>query len=145
MSLLTLLGASLAYGHVPLLDQASFSLELRERVGLIGRNGTGKSSLLKILAGIDKADDGELHLQQDVRLAYVSQEPILQPEHSIYEAVREGLAFILALRDAYERGEGDLNTLQSQIEAAEGWTLEQRLDETLQRLHLDPAANHVRC
>ena len=140
MSLLTLLGASLAYGHVPLLDQASFSLELRERVGLIGRNGTGKSSLLKILAGIDKADDGELHHQQDVRLAYVPQEPILQSEHSIYEAVREGLASMLALLEAYERGEGDLNTLQSQIEASEGWTLEQRIDETLQRLHLDPAA-----
>ena len=83
MSLLTLLEASLAYGHVPLLDHASFSLETRERVGLIGRNGTGKSSLLKILAGIDKADDGELHVQQGLRLAYVPQEPQLTPEHSI--------------------------------------------------------------
>ena len=140
MSLLTLLEASLAYGHVPLLDPASFSLETRERVGLIGRNGTGKSSLLKILAGIEKADDGELHVQQDVRLAYVPQEPLLNPEHSIHEAVREGLASTLALLAAYELGEGDLNALQSQIEAAEGWTLEQRIDETLQRLHLDSAA-----
>ena len=140
MSLLTLLEASLAYGHVPLLDHASFSLETRERVGLIGRNGTGKSSLLKILAGIDKADDGELHVQQGLRLAYVPQEPQLTPEHSIYEAVREGLASTLQLLKDYEQGHGDLNTLQSQIEAAEGWTLEQRIDETLQRLHLDPQA-----
>ena len=140
MSLLTLLEASLAYGHVPLLDHASFSLETRERVGLIGRNGTGKSSLLKILAGIDKADDGELHVQQGLRLAYVPQEPQLNPDHSIYEAVREGLAATLQLLQDYEQGHGDLNTLQSQIEAAEGWTLEQRIDETLQRLHLDPQA-----
>ena len=140
MSLLTLLEASLAYGHVPLLDHASFSLETRERVGLIGRNGTGKSSLLKILAGIDKADDGELHVQQGLRLAYVPQEPQLTPEHSIYEAVREGLASTLQLLKDYEQGHGDLNILQSQIEAAEGWTLEQRIDETLQRLHLDPQA-----
>lgn len=140
MSLLTLLEASLAYGHVPLLDHASFSLETRERVGLIGQNGTGKSSLLKILAGIDKADDGELHVQQGLRLAYVPQEPQLNPDHSIYEAVREGLASTLQLLQDYEQGHGDLNTLQSQIEAAEGWTLEQRIDETLQRLHLDPQA-----
>ena len=54
MALITLLGAQLAYGHVPLLDRADFSLEANERVGLIGRNGAGKSSLLKILAGLEK-------------------------------------------------------------------------------------------
>ena len=53
MALITLLEAQLAFGHVPLLDNAGFSLETQERVGLIGRNGTGKSSLLKILAGLE--------------------------------------------------------------------------------------------
>ena len=62
MALLSLQNAQLAFGHVPLLDHTDFSLELQERVGLIGRNGTGKSSLLKILAGIDKPDDGELRI-----------------------------------------------------------------------------------
>ena len=69
MALLTLLNASLAFGHVALLDHADFSLEVSERVGLIGRNGTGKSSLLKILAGMERPDDGSLHVQQGVRIA----------------------------------------------------------------------------
>jgi ATP-binding cassette subfamily F protein uup len=60
MALITLLEAQLAFGHVPLLDNAGFSLETQERVGLIGRNGTGKSSLLKILAGLEK--DGEIKI-----------------------------------------------------------------------------------
>ena len=60
MALLTLLDAQLAFGHVPLLDHAGFSLEAGERVGLIGRNGAGKSSLLRILGGLERADDGEL-------------------------------------------------------------------------------------
>ena len=63
MALITLLNAQLAFGHVPLLDKTDFSLETGERVGLIGRNGVGKSSLLKILAGLEKPDDGTLQLQ----------------------------------------------------------------------------------
>ena len=64
MALLTLLDAQLAFGHLPLLDHADFALQERERVGLIGRNGAGKSSLLKILAGLEKPDDGALQMQQ---------------------------------------------------------------------------------
>ena len=71
MALITLLNAQLAFGHVALLDHTDFSLEAGERVGLIGRNGTGKSSLLKILAGLEKPDDGLLQLQQGLRIAYV--------------------------------------------------------------------------
>ena len=138
MSLITLLDASLAYGHVALLDHASFSLETRERVGLIGRNGTGKSSLLKILSGNERPDDGQLHVQQGLRIAYVPQEPLLQDTHSIYESVREGLAVLLGLIDDYTHSRGDLHALQSQIEALDGWSWEQRLSETLQRLHLQP-------
>ena len=63
MALLTLSNAQLAFGHVALLDHTDFSLETNERIGLIGRNGTGKSSLLKIIAGIDKLDDGRLQFQ----------------------------------------------------------------------------------
>ena len=60
MALITLLDAQLAFGHVALLDHAGFSLETAERVGLIGRNGAGKSSLLRILGGLEKPDDGDL-------------------------------------------------------------------------------------
>ena len=69
MALITLPNAHLAYGHVALLDGADLSLEAGERVGLIGRNGAGKSSLLKILAGLEKPDDGLLQLQQGLRIA----------------------------------------------------------------------------
>ncbi|MFY7982002.1 MAG: ATP-binding cassette domain-containing protein [Limnohabitans sp.] len=140
MALLTLLNASLAFGHVALLDHADFSLEGSERIGLIGRNGTGKSSLLKILAGMERADDGQLHVQQGVRIAYVAQEPVLMPEHTIFEAVREGLSEVIQWIDDYTHSRGDLDTLQGQIESRDGWGWEQRLDETLQRLQLDPNA-----
>ena len=140
MSLITLLDASLAFGHVALLDHASFSLEEHERVGLIGRNGTGKSSLLKILSELERPDDGTLHIQQGLRVAYVPQEPILNPEHSLFEAVRVGLGPVLQLIDDYTHSRGDLHALQSQIEALDGWTWEQRVSETLHRLHLDPEA-----
>jgi len=140
MALLTLMNASLAFGHVALLDHADFSLETTERIGLIGRNGTGKSSLLKILAGMERPDDGNLHVQQGVRIAYVAQEPILVAEHTIFESVREGLAEVVQWIDDYTHSRGDLNTLQGQIESRDGWGWEQRLDETLQRLQLDPNA-----
>jgi ATP-binding cassette subfamily F protein uup len=140
MALITLADAQLAFGHVPLLDHADFSLEPGERIGLIGRNGTGKSSLLKILGGLERADDGTLQLQQGLRVAYVAQEPALDPEGTVFDAVRAGLADLLALIDDYTHQRGDLNTLQGAIEAQDGWHWEQRVEETLQRLRLAPAA-----
>ena len=76
MSLITLQQAQLAYGHVPLLDRVDFSLLEQERVGLIGRNGAGKSSLLRILAGLESPDDGVVQVAQGLRRAYVEQEEI---------------------------------------------------------------------
>src|SRR5215212_9999472 len=75
MPLLTLQNAELAYGDFPLLDRASFALEVRERIGLIGRNGTGKSSLLGVLAGARALDDGEFRKQDGLRIVFVPQEP----------------------------------------------------------------------
>src|SRR5450830_1318220 len=142
MALLTLLDAHLAFGHVALLDGATFSLESTERVGLIGRNGAGKSSLLKILGGLEKPDDGLLQVQQGLRIAYVAQEPLLEPDHTVFEAASVGLSPVIALRDQYLSGaEGvDLDALQSQIEAYDAWNWEQRVEETLDRLHLAPDA-----
>ena len=146
MALITLTEGKLAFGHVPLLDRTAFSLEGGERIGLIGRNGTGKSSLLKILAGLEKLDDGLLQYQQNIRIAYVAQEPILQTEHTVFEAAAEGLAQVKALREEYEalsEGEWDesnherLDQLQSQLDAQGGWNWEQRVNESLDRLHLD--------
>ena len=140
MALITLLEAQLAFGHVPLLDHAGFSLETQERVGLIGRNGTGKSSLLKILAGLEKPDDGVLQVQSQLRVAYVAQEPDLNAESSVFDAVSVGLQRVRDLIDDYSQGHGDLDAMQSEIEALDGWNWEQRVGETLHRLHLDPAA-----
>ena len=140
MALITLLDAQLAYGHVPLLDHTTFSLETQERVGLIGRNGAGKSSLLKILGGLEKPDDGSLQVQSNTRIAYVAQEPQLDSDASVFVAVSEGLSRARALIDQYSEGLGDLDAMQSEIEALDGWNWEQRVGETLQRLHLDPDA-----
>ena len=142
MALLTLLDAQLAYGHVALLDHAEFSLQAGERVGLIGRNGAGKSSLLKILGSLETPDDGILQLQQGVRIAYVAQEPLLDPQANVFTAVSEGLAHVIASRDMYLNApEGaDLDALQSEIEAFDAWNWEQRVEEALHRLHLDSNA-----
>ena len=142
MALITLLDAQLAFGHVALLDHADFSLESSERIGLIGRNGAGKSSLLKILGGLSKPDDGSMQVQQGLRIAYVAQEPLLDAQATIFQAACVGLETAIALREQYLSGASglDLDALQSQIEALDAWNWEQRVEETLQRLHLDGQA-----
>ena len=145
MALIALTNAKLAFGHHSLLDQTNLALEEGERVGLIGRNGTGKSSLLKILAGIEKLDDGLLQIQQGLRIAYVAQEPILDSKNTIFEAASEGIANIKHLRTEYETlaqadwnetNQERLDQLQSQLDASHGWNWEQRVSEILNRLHL---------
>nr|WP_315489474.1 ATP-binding cassette domain-containing protein [uncultured Rhodoferax sp.] len=140
MALITLLDAQLAFGHVPLLDHADFSLETQERVGLIGRNGAGKSSMLKILGGMERPDDGTLQVQTGTRISYVAQEPILDGDATVFVAVRAGLERVIGLIEEYCLGHGDLDAMQSEIETLDGWNWEQRVNETLQRLHLNPDA-----
>ena len=119
MALITLLDAQLAFGHVPLLDHADFSLETQERVGLIGRNGAGKSSMLKILGGMEKPDDGTLQVQTGTRISYVAQEPVLDADATVFVAVRAGLERVIGLIEEYCLGHGDLDAMQSEIET---WT-----------------------
>jgi ATP-binding cassette subfamily F protein uup len=152
MSLITLSEAQLAFGHVALLDHTGFALESQERIGLIGRNGTGKSSLLKILAGLEHLDDGRLQVGQDLRITYVAQEPLLDASHTVFESVSQGLLNIQRLRAEYERlshqmtegGSGSdhqaLDDLQSAIDAADGWQWEQRVEQTMARLGLNPGS-----
>jgi len=140
MALITLIDAHLAFGHVALLDNTGFSLESGERVGLIGRNGAGKSSLLKILGGMEKPDDGILQFQQGLRIAFVAQEPVLKAEDTVFVAVSAGLSGLIQLIDRYTHSEGDLDALQGAIEAQDGWNWEQRVEETLHRLRLDKDA-----
>ncbi len=148
MPLLTLDRLELAYGHHPLLDGASLVVEAGERIGLIGRNGTGKSSLLKIMAGAAQPDAGEVWRAPGLRLAYVPQEPQFQLGHSVFEAVAEGvgaaqrlLADYHAAAHAVAGGDAaaftDLERLSHELEAADAWRLNSRVEETLQRLNLD--------
>lgn len=97
MPILTLLDGQLAFGDHPLLDRAAFSMESGERIGLIGRNGTGKSSLLSVISGGAALDDGEMRKAQGLRVAFVGQEPllpdVLPANHKVEEFLhRFGLA-----------------------------------------------------
>ena len=148
MPLLTFDRLELAYGHWPLLDGASLVIEAGERIGLIGRNGTGKSSLLKIIAGVNQSDAGEVWRKPALKLAYVPQEPQFQPGHSVFEAVAEGVGEAQRLLADYHAAahrvaEGDmeafedLERLSHELEVHDAWRLNSRVEETLQRLGLD--------
>jgi len=150
MPLITLENASLAYGLTPLLDHASLLLDPGERVGLIGRNGTGKSSLLKVLAGETKLDDGTVWRALGMRLAYVPQEPPLDPAHTVFEAVAEGLGGLRqvlldyhAVSHAMSDPAADtaalldrMQALQHELEAHNGWQAQARIETVLSRLEL---------
>lgn len=148
MAVISLSDAQLAFGHVALLDHAELSLESNERVGLIGRNGTGKSSLLKILAGISKLDDGLLVMQQGLKIAYVEQEPQFSPEVTVFDTVAAGMGEMQALLEEYDKltgqfgGDHDeqlmerMQVIQTRLDAANAWNLSHRIEATLDRLNL---------
>ena len=154
MPYITLDKASLAFGHVALLDQVEFQLDEGERVGLIGRNGGGKSSLLKVLAGEASLDDGTLWRQPSARIAYVSQEPVLDANATVFDEVARGLGELqkiisayhhlshqLAEPDAdYETLLAQMQPLQTALEAQNGWAVQARIEAAIQRLELDPEA-----
>ncbi|WP_374519856.1 ATP-binding cassette domain-containing protein [Undibacterium squillarum] len=149
MAVISLTNAQLAFGHVALLDHAEFSLEAGERVGLIGRNGTGKSSLLKIIAKTSRMDDGLLVMQQGIRIAYVEQEPQFAPEISVFDAVASGLGEWQQLLQEYESltaqfgGDDDaavmdkMHDIQLKLDAADAWNLPNKVETVLAKLNLD--------
>ena len=153
MSLYSISDAQLAFGHVALLDHADFSLEAGERVGLIGRNGAGKSSLLKIIAGLHKPDDGLITRQNELTTVYVPQEPEFDLEASVFDVVASGLSHERELLDEYDvvahkladTPEGpehdallhDMNTLQSSLDLHDAWNWQTRVATTLQQIGLD--------
>ncbi|RQO33611.1 ABC transporter ATP-binding protein [Herminiimonas sp. KBW02] len=148
MAVISLSNAQLAFGHVPLLDHAEFSLETTERVGLIGRNGTGKSSLLKIIAGRSRLDDGLFVMQQGIKIAYVEQEPHFSPDMSVFDAVASGMGDMQALLAEYDAltgqfgGDNDdalmerMHEIQLKLDAADAWNLTNKVEATLDRLNL---------
>lgn len=148
MTILAVENASFAVGHVPLLDKTSFQLNQGEKVGLIGRNGAGKSSFLKILAGVQKLDDGQIIVQNGMKIVYVPQESVFDDQASVFDVVSQGLG---DLRDvlrryhqvshALETQHSDdlirqLNELQNQIEAQNGWSVDAAIKQTISELGL---------
>jgi len=152
MPLLTLQSVSLAYGHVPLLDHVDLNIDAGDKIALIGRNGTGKSSLLKILADLARPDDGSVWRKPGLRLAYVPQEPLLDAGKSVFEVAAEGLGDAQQLLSEYESVVHTLESTQdaallarlealgSELDATDGWQLKSRVDNVLSRLNLSAHA-----
>jgi ATP-binding cassette subfamily F protein uup len=148
MPLLSVDRACLAYGHVALLDQAAMQIDSGERIGLIGRNGSGKSSLLRALADLGALDDGQVWRQPGLNVAYVAQEPEFAADVSVFDAVAAGLGDVARLLHDYHEathrvGEGDaaalesMQAVQARLEAADGWRLHSRVEQAISRLSLD--------
>ncbi len=139
----------MAFGHVSLLDGISLSLEKGERVGLIGRNGEGKSTLLKIIDGSLKADDGQIEIQQGHKVARLEQEPVFAAGDTIFQAVASALgeagrllAEYLSVDHADETQHDQIADLQQRLEQFDAWGLQPQVEQILSRLEL-PAETQV--
>lgn len=155
MPLLSLSQACLAFGHVPLLDHADFLLDAGERVALIGRNGTGKSSLLAALAGQGALDDGQVWVAPGIRVGYVPQEPPFAAEQSVFEAVVAGMGATSRLLAEYHEishrlseATGNQTTLlarleelQHELESCGAWSWQSQAERVIERFGLDPEAS----
>ena len=145
MALLKFTNVSLAFGVTPLLDGVSWQIERGERVCIIGRNGTGKSSLLRIVKGEQQADDGEVWRAPALKIGELPQELPRADDRSVFDVVAAGLAGVGELLAEYHHltqdtsGELDMERLmhvQQELEARDGWRLQQLVDSTLSRLQL---------
>ncbi|HEV2285610.1 MAG TPA: ATP-binding cassette domain-containing protein [Steroidobacteraceae bacterium] len=129
MSLITLRGAQLAFGERPLLDDAQLTVLAGERLGLIGRNGTGKSTLLAVLAGQLPLDEGELQRREGLRLTLVEQEPQLPAAPTLHASLR--------LRARLPATAAD--------DEPEQWRMDSRLTEYLHRFGLEGSVSPLTC
>jgi len=150
MPIISLQNVSLAFGDQPLLDDLSLSIDHGERVCLIGRNGEGKSTLLKVIAGDLQADEGELVGLRSARIASLEQEVPLGLTGSVFDVVAAGLGAAGRLVQQYHALShqvatdhtllDELERCQHELEAAGGWDINQRVETTLARLALDGEA-----
>jgi len=153
MPLLTLDRVSVAYGHLPLLDQASLQIEPGERVCVIGRNGTGKSTLLNVLAGAVPPDSGRVWTQPEVRIGHLAQDAPFFDERPVFDVVADGLGDLASVVTDYHRAAvavsdaatpehlERLGVLQHELEQRNGWRLEQQVEIVLDRLGLPADAS----
>ncbi|MEN5208978.1 ATP-binding cassette domain-containing protein [Stenotrophomonas terrae] len=151
MPLITLQNVDYSVGGPLLLEKAELSIETGERIALIGRNGAGKSTLMKLMAGELKPDDGEVRVQQGVRVTRLEQEVPHGAAGSVFDVVADGLGELghwlaefhrLSHAEVFD-GEA-MGNVQAKIDAADGWGLDQRVEETLTKLDLDGDAEFGR-
>jgi len=152
VALITLRNISLAFGGPPLFDGVSLQIEAGERLCLLGRNGTGKSTLLKLIAGELPADGGEIHRQQGLRVALVAQDVPQELAGTVFAIVAAGMGAAAELLAAYHHLAQRLSTaggiallpeleaLQHRMEASGAWSLHQEVERVLNRLKLDADA-----
>src|SRR3990167_939819 len=145
MPFITLDKACLAFGHVALLDHADFQLDEGERVGLIGRNGGCKSSMMRVLAGQANLDDGLVWRAPTARICHVSQEPVLDANDSVFDAVAKGVGAMQKLLHDYHHvsqqiSEPDANVgalleemqmLQTRLEGPDCWAVQARIETAI--------------
>ena len=144
MSLLTLDQVSVAFGHHPLLSKVSFSAEAGERVAIIGRNGAGKSTFLKIIAGEIIPDEGVIRVEGGMRVAQLPQELPAANNKTVREVVSEGGGDIHQLMQRYnelladfdDAHHDELARIQNELDKRQGWDLDQRVNHMIQRLAL---------
>ena len=145
MTLLKLSDVSLAFGAMPLLDKVSWQIARGERVCIIGRNGTGKSSMLRLIKGEQKPDDGSVWRAPALKIGELPQELPVADERTVFDVVAAGLDGVGELLAQYHHlsqnihNDEDLDKLmhvQHELEARDGWRLQQVVDSTLSRLQL---------
>ncbi|MFN7094849.1 MAG: ATP-binding cassette domain-containing protein, partial [Burkholderiales bacterium] len=153
MAIITFDKASLAFGHHALLDKVSFGIEKNDKIGLIGRNGSGKSSLLKALAGSIALDDGQIYVSEGIKIVYVAQEPILDLKHTVFDEVFSGLGAVkdylseyykvldLLAHDYSASLLEQLTSLQEELEQHNAWGAKTMIDKTLTELGLSASQN----
>ena len=131
----------LAYGHQTLLDGVTLAVAAGEKVGLVGRNGCGKTSLLKIIAGENQADSGDISTRRELRIGYLPQEFELDVTSSVYDNIAAGAADIVEAIRKYEHGEGseaELGALLTFIDHTDGWNLDSRIQALSNALGTPP-------
>lgn len=149
MELLRFQQASLAFGTHPILDKVDFSLFAGERVCLVGRNGAGKSSFLKILTGHQNLDDGQVVRQNNLIISRLEQDPPARVDIKVADFIREGAGdlaeklqrfYYLAdhFSDATEAEQREFGTLQAELDTRHGWQLESRIEELCLQFEMDP-------
>ncbi|HLX68121.1 MAG TPA: ATP-binding cassette domain-containing protein, partial [Verrucomicrobiae bacterium] len=134
------------YNERAILDRATFSIDEGERIGLVGRNGSGKTTFLRILAGLQLPDSGEVSRRRDLVISYLPQDFVLDASKSVYENIHVGGRHVLDLIAEFESLPHDSKRhqeLEHRIQSLEGWTLDRRIEVAMSHLNCPPGDRSI--